>query len=178
MQEDEEMQEFGGRPSKSARKREAAEAKDLGKSLIDLKESDLRALNLDERCLDAILLAQRITSRGGLARQRQYIGKLMRGIDTAPIEATLSQESRTHALDAEKHRRIEAWRARLLTEGPAALDELLQWRPDADRKALQALIAKATGARVDSGSREAAARELFRAVRGLFAAGEPPNIPR
>jgi ribosome-associated protein len=95
MQEDEEMQEFGGRPSKSARKREAAEAKDLGKSLIELKESDLRALNLDERLLDAILLAQKITSRGGLARQRQYIGKLMRDVDTAPIEAGWSTPRNT-----------------------------------------------------------------------------------
>jgi ribosome-associated protein len=170
MQEDEEMQEFGGRPSKSARKREAAAAKDLGKSLIELKESDLRALNLDERLFDAILAAQSITSRGGLARQRQYIGKLMRDVDTAPIEAALNSRAKHQVVDAEKHKRIETWRARLLTDGPDALDELMQWTPGADRKALQVLIAKATGARVDSGSREAASRELFRTLRGLFEA--------
>lgn len=168
MQEDEEMQEFGGRPSKSARKREAAAAKDLGKSLIELKESDLRALNLDDRLLDAILLAQRITSRGGLARQRQYIGKLMRDVDTAPIEAALNSRAKHQVVDAEKHKRLETWRTRLLTDGPEALDDLMKWAPGADRKSLQVLIAKATGARVDSGSREAASRELFRALRGLF----------
>ena len=70
MQEDEESREFGGRPSKSARKREAAAAQDLGTKLIDLKESDLLALNLGEKLLDAILLAKRITSRGGLAKRR------------------------------------------------------------------------------------------------------------
>ena len=150
------------------RKREAYAAQDLGTRLIALKESELAALNLPETLQDAILLAKRITSRGGLARQRQYIGKLMRDSDPAPIEAALSAESRLSALDAEKHKRIEAWRARLLTEGPAALDELLAWRPDADRKALQALIAKATSTRVDSGSREGASRELFRTIRGLF----------
>jgi ribosome-associated protein len=171
MQDDDEAREFEDRPSKSARKREATAAQDLGTKLIELKEMELRALDLPEPLLDAILLAKRITSRGGLARQRQYIGKLMRGIDTAPIEAKLTQESRDHKLDAEKHKRIEAWRARLLTEGPAALDDLLKWRPDADRKALQALVAKATGARVDSGSKEGASRELFRAVRALFEAG-------
>ncbi len=171
MQEDDETREFEGRPSKSARKREATAAQDLGTRLIALKEADLRELDLPETLLDAILLAKRISSRGGLARQRQYIGKLMRGIDTAPIEAKLSQESRMSALEAEQHKRVEAWRARLLTEGPAAFDDLMKWRPDADRKALQALIAKATGARVDSGSREAASRELFRAVRGLFDSG-------
>jgi len=155
-------------PSKSMRKREASAAQDLGTRLIALKESELAALNLPETLQDAILLAQRITSRGGLARQRQYIGKLMRDIDPAPIEAALSAESRLSALDAEKHKRVEAWRARLLTEGSAALDDLLAWRPGADRKALQALIAKATSTRVDSGSREGASRELFRTIRALF----------
>ena len=155
-------------PSKSMRKREAASAQDLGTRLIALKESEITALNLPETLYDAILLAKRITSRGGLARQRQYIGKLMREIDTAPIEAALGAVSRLSALDAEKHKRIEAWRGRLLSEGPDALDELLEWRPAADRKALQALIVKATNARIDSGSREGASRELFRTIRGLF----------
>ena len=156
------------RPSKSARKRAASAAQDLGTRLIALKESDLAALDLPERLQDAILLAKRITSRGGLARQRQFIGKLMRDIDAGPIEAALDVRSRDTAIDAEKHKRIEAWRARLLTEGPAALDDLLKWRPDADRKDLQALITKATSKRVDSGSREGASRELFRALRTLF----------
>ena len=170
MQDDEESQEFEGRPSKSARKREAAAAQDLGTRLIELKESDLAALELPEKLFDAIMLAKRITARGGLSRQRQYIGKLMRDVDTAPIEAALGAKSRASAIDAEKHKRIEAWRTRLLGEGPAALEELLKWCPDADRKSLQALINKATGTRVDSGSREAASRELFRALRSLFEA--------
>lgn len=170
MHEDEEAGEFGGRPSKSARKREAAAAQDLGERLIALKEAELVALDLPETLFDAIMLAKRITSRGGLARQRQFIGKLMRGIDTAPIEALLGQQSRSSALDAARHKRIEAWRTRLLAEGPVAMDELLGTAPAADRKALQALIDKATGARVDSGSRDAASRELFRALRALFEA--------
>jgi ribosome-associated protein len=173
MQDDEETPDFYDRPSKSARKREAAAAQDLGTRLIALKESDLRALDLPEQLLDAILLAQRITARGGLARQRQYIGKLMRDIDTAPLETALDASSRGAQIDAGRHKRIEAWRARLLTEGPAALDELLKWSPAADRKALQLLIDKATGARVDSGNREAASRELFRSLRTLFEASIP-----
>jgi len=168
MQEDEEPQDFYDRPSKSARKREASAAQDLGTRLIALKESELAELHLPERLLDAILLAKRITARGGLARQRQYIGKLMRDVDTAPIEASLNAQSRDDRVDAERHKRIEAWRTRLLTEGPDALDDLLKWNPDADRKALKVLIDKATGTRVDSGSKEAASRELFRSLRTLF----------
>lgn len=175
MQDEEDSGEFApyDRPSKSQRKREADAAQELGTRLIELKESELRALELPDRLLDAILLAKRITTRGGLARQRQFIGKLMRDIDPAPVEAALAEKSRAAQFASEKHKRIEAWRNRLLGEGPAALDELLRWCPGADRKALQTLVAKATGARVDSGSREAASRELFRTLRGLF-----DSIPR
>ena len=167
MHDEDEIEEYRG-PSKSQRKRDASAAQDLGTRLIALKESELTALQLPERLHDAIMLAKRITSRGGLARQRQYIGKLMRDIDPVPIETALNAESRMSALEAEAHKRIEAWRARLLTEGPAALDDLLKWRPEADRKALQVLIAKATNARVDPGSSDRASRELFRSIRALF----------
>jgi ribosome-associated protein len=172
MQEDEDSGEFAGYdgPSKSQRKRDADAAQKLGTRLIELKESDLQDLGLPETLLDAILLAQRITARGGLARQRQYIGKLMRDLDLTAIEAALGEKARTAQFASEKHKRIETWRARLLAEGPEALDELTKWCPSADRKALQVLIAKATGTRVDSGSRDAASRELFRTLRGLFEA--------
>lgn len=170
MQDDEDSGEFNqyDGPSKSQRKRDADAAQKLGTRLIELKESELQALGLPDTLLDAILLAKRITSRGGLARQRQYIGKLMRDIDLAPVESALAEQSRTAKFASEIHKRLEAWRARLLTEGPPALDELLKWCPGADRKALQALITKATSSRIDSGSREAASRELFRTLRGLF----------
>ena len=46
MQDDEESPEFAQRPSKSARKREAAAAQDLGERLISLKESELVAVAL------------------------------------------------------------------------------------------------------------------------------------
>jgi len=164
MHDDEEVRP----PSKSARKREASAAQDLGTRLIALKETEIAALDLPEVLYDAILLAKRITSRGGLARQRQFIGKLMRDLDLEPIEAALGASSRVSALDAEKHKRIEAWRTRLLSEGNAALDDLVRWQPEADRKGLQLLINKATSERVDPGSREAAARELFRMIRALF----------
>lgn len=172
MQEDEDSGEFAGYdgPSKSQRKRDADAAQKLGTRLIELKESELRDLALPETLLDAILLAQRISARGGLARQRQYIGKLMRDLDLTAIETALGEKARTAQFASEKHKRLESWRLRLLSEGPAALDDLLKWCPAADRKALQALVTKATGTRVDSGSREAASRELFRTLRGLFEA--------
>jgi len=77
------------RPSKSSRKRAAHAAQALGERLIQLKESEWAKLPLPETLLDALRTAKRIKARGGLARQKQYIGKLMRDLDTAAIEAAL-----------------------------------------------------------------------------------------
>jgi ribosome-associated protein len=84
-----EEQELDDRPSKSSRKRAAHAAQALGERLIQLKESEWAQLPLPETLIDALRAAKRIKARGGLARQKQYIGKLMRELDTAAIEAAL-----------------------------------------------------------------------------------------
>ena len=110
----------------------------MGETLIGLRDSELVALDLPERLVDAIREARRTPSRGGGARQRQYIGKLMRDIDPEPIRAALSAHSEQSALEAERFKRLEAWRERLLTEGAPALDELERWRPGLDRARMDA----------------------------------------
>ena len=78
-----------GRPSKSSRKRAAHAAQAMGERLITLREAELELLGLTEPLLTAVREARRIRSHGGLSRQKQYIGKLMREIDLAPLEAAL-----------------------------------------------------------------------------------------
>jgi ribosome-associated protein len=82
------------RPSRSARKRSAEALQKLGEQLVTLRAAELAALALPETLLEAIEAARRIHSRGALARQRQYIGRLMRDIDPAPIERALQQRNR------------------------------------------------------------------------------------
>jgi ribosome-associated protein len=77
------------KPSKSARKRAYQALQKLGEELIPLMESDLRSLNLDDELLRAVLDAKRMTKRGALRRQKQYIGKLMSRVDPEPIRAAL-----------------------------------------------------------------------------------------
>ena len=88
MTEDEDWQELP--PSKSSRKREAHALQKLGEQLVQMRAAELALLPLPETLRDAIDEARRLTSRGALARQRQYIGKLMRDIDIAPVEAALA----------------------------------------------------------------------------------------
>ncbi len=154
------------------RKRAAHRAQELGERLTAMREVELEGLALPERLLDAIRLAQRISARGGLARQRQYIGKLMRDIDTAPIEAALAARTGFGARESERFRRIEAWRGRLVAEGEVALQELLVAEPGLDRARLAPLLARAQAARSDD-ERAAAAPKLFRELRAQCEALEP-----
>jgi ribosome-associated protein len=79
------------KPSKSARKREYLALQQLGEELLTLKKPDLLGMQLDDELLDAVLEARRIKAHGALRRQKQYIGKLMRDIDPAPIRAALAR---------------------------------------------------------------------------------------
>ncbi len=82
------------KPSKSARKREYLALQKLGEELLTLRDSDLQQIELDDDLLNAVLEARRIRSHGALRRQKQYIGKLMRSVDPAPIRAALERVRR------------------------------------------------------------------------------------
>lgn len=87
------------RPSRSARKRQALALQQLGVRLTLLKPAQLQQLSLPEQLLAAVLEAQRLRSRAALARQRQYIGKLMRTLDPEPIARALSSTASPRGTD-------------------------------------------------------------------------------
>src|SRR5262249_55859383 len=99
---EEEQESADERPSKSARKRAAHALQKLGGRLLAMRESDLASLEIDlpEELRDALREGRRITSRGALARQRQYIGRLMRDVDAAAVEGALAAHEAAHAQHA------------------------------------------------------------------------------
>jgi len=161
------------RPSKSARKRAAHAAQDLGEALLRLPEAELAALELPEALREALRAARRISSRAAGARQRQYIGKLMRQVDPGPICAALAARSARDARATERFRRIENWRERLIIEDSIALAELARWYPAINVHEWQRRIDAARAERERTATAGAASRELFRALRSLFATMPP-----
>jgi ribosome-associated protein len=173
-QNDDDFDDYADRPSKSERKRNAHEAQEVGEQLIQLKDLDLKAFDLPETLYDAIVEARRITSRAALVRQRQYIGKLMRGINLEPIRVALASRGEKAAQETQRFKRVEHWRDRLIAEGATALDELMQVRPGMDREEWLARISAATSERERLGTSGAASRELFRHLRALLDRVTPP----
>jgi ribosome-associated protein len=157
-----------GRSSKSARKRAAHAAQDLGEMLLALSDAELTALELPEELLAALRAARGITSRAAGARQRQYIGKLMRTLDPEPIRAALRARGAVSAAQVARFRRVEQWRERLIAGGTAALAELAREHPGIDGSEWARRVSAAQAERA-RGVARGASRELFRALRALFA---------
>lgn len=155
-------------PSKSARKRAAHAAQDLGEMLVALPDGELSALELPEELLAAVRSARGITSRAAGARQRQYIGKLMRNIDVEPIRAALRARGAVSTAEAGRFRLVEEWRERLIAGGAQALTDLLRAHPGIDATEWAQRVSAAQSERA-RGARRGASRELFRALRALFA---------
>ncbi len=83
--------EFVERPSRSARKRAAEHAQQLGVRLTALREDQLQSLDLPAELLEALHEARRLRGHSALARHHQYIGRLMRELDPEPIERALER---------------------------------------------------------------------------------------
>lgn len=153
-------------PSKTQRKKEVQALQELGAELVALNEEQLATIELPERLRDAVTEARRIRTFEARRRQLQYIGKLMRNLDPAPIRAALDAwqaRSRTHTALL---KRTEFWRERLLAE-PGALGQLLAEYPQADAQRLRVLIRNAL-AEHSANQPPRSYRALFQALRALM----------
>lgn len=149
--------------SKTQRKQQMHALQALGVELVALSESLLDDMGLDAALLGAIREAKRIKSHEARRRQMQYVGRLMRDVDPAPIRARLADLKGESAQAAAAHRRTEALRARLL-EHDDALTEFAAAHPAADLQALRALLRNARR-EMKEGKPPRAYRELFRFLK-------------
>jgi ribosome-associated protein len=151
--------------SKTRRKQEMHALQALGAALVELPDSQLDAMELPDDLAAAVREAKRITSHEGRRRQMQYIGRLMREVDAAPIKSALDAISGQSAEAAARHRRLEALRARLLDDD-AALTDYVASHAGADLQALRTLIRNARREQKE-GRAPRAYRELFRLLKTL-----------
>ena len=149
--------------SKTKRKQEMHALQALGAALVALPESQLAGLALETRLHEAVVAAKRIKSHEAKRRQMQYIGRLMRGVDPEPIRERLAALEGSSAQATAQHRRLEAWRERLLA-GDEALTEFAAAFPGTDLQALRALLRNARK-EMKEGKQPRAYREVFRLLK-------------
>jgi ribosome-associated protein len=150
-------------PSKTKIKKQMHDLQDLGEELVGLGKDQLAQLDIPETLRDAIREIHRIKKFGAIRRQMQYIGKLMRDIETAPIIAKLNTWKGTSQQHIGYMHQLERWRERLL-EGDAALTELLAAYPQTDVQRLRTLIRNTLKER-EAGKPAKNYREIFQVLR-------------
>ena len=124
--------------SKSQKKRDMLALQALGVQLVQLSVETIRKLDLPEDLLTAVLDAKKIptSKHGGYKRQMQYIGRVMRHVDAAPIADRLEAMSAPNKKHTALHHLAERWRERLL-EDESAIGGFINDFADADRAAIE-----------------------------------------
>ncbi|MDU5698143.1 MAG: ribosome biogenesis factor YjgA [Haemophilus parainfluenzae] len=152
--------------SKSEIKRDAEDLKQLGEKLVNLTKANLTKVPLDDSLKDAIELAQRL-QKEARRRQLQYIGKLLRSIDAEPIREALEKIENKHNQQQAMLHKLEILRDELVTKGDAALTDLLNEHPSADRQQLRNLI-RAAQKEKEQNKPSKAYREIYQILKTLI----------
>jgi ribosome-associated protein len=159
--------------SKTKRKREMHELQALGVALVGLSEAQLGVMEIPAELRQAVLEAKRIKTHEARRRQMQYIGRVMRELDSAPIRERLAEIEGHSAQANARHRRLEIWRERLLGDDEA-LTLFAAEHPGADVQALRTLIRNARK-EAANGKPPRASRELFRLLKEIDAPTAHPG---
>ena len=162
------------KPSKSQLKRDMTALQKLGEELVEQSAERLERVDLPDNLRGAIEDVRRISNHEGRRRQMQYIGRLMRDVDPAPIRAALDAWAGASRAETNLLHELERWRERLLendealtgfaTEYPAALNP-------ATLQQLRTTIRATRKERVD-GRPPKNFRELFKLVRAVVVGDE------
>ena len=131
--------------SRTDLKRESAEVQKLGEDLLELRGDLMTRLALPDKLVDAVAEVRRISNFEGRRRQMQYIGKLMRALEPATLDAiraALVEQHLPSARETQLLHQAEMWRDRLISDDDA-IGQWLTLSPATDSQQLRALVRQA-----------------------------------
>ena len=171
----------GTAPSRNELKKQMHDLQELGEAVAALPADRLDKLKIDERLRDAIAELRRTRSFEGRRRQLQYIGKLMKSEDPAPLREAVASFRVGSATDTLALHQAEYWRDQLLSADDALANWITQY-PATDIQQLRSLVRSARKEKLEPGERHGRAyRDLFRLVKeqmqGAADDDAPPTDP-
>jgi ribosome-associated protein len=157
---------YAERPNKSALKREMQALQDLGERLLEFSPERLLPLQFSDKLMQALAEGRRLKVANARRRHLRYLARLLGQEDSSAAEQFIAEIDARHASNTRQFHQLEQWRDRLILEGDAALAELLQAYPEADRQQLRQLIRNAQREQAQD-KPPASARKLFKLLRAL-----------
>ncbi len=146
---------------------------ELADTLMRLPASAVGKLELDEDLTAVLTRARATTSLVARRREQRTVAGALRRVDLDDLEARLASIRESGVADQRQFQLAEAWRDRLLAEGPPGITALVEAMPAATALPLGELVAAGRRERA-TGKPPGAARALFRAIVPLFARTAAP----
>ena len=113
-------------PSKTQKKREAAEIQNLGVELTLMQPNELDRLGLDPKLRQTIAEYQKLpNARGARKRQIQFIGKIMRSFDVDVIKKRITALRAANNKPQEERSLTEELVEKITTGGDTIINELI-----------------------------------------------------
>jgi len=144
IENDDTLDEAENSISKSQKKRNMLALQSVGGELVLLSTEVIAKLDLPDELRVAVLDAKRIpgSKHGGNKRQMQYIGRLMREVDPAPILIQLQALKAPNQKQTAQHHLAERWRERMLADA-TSIAAFVREFPEAEQTMLEKYLADA-----------------------------------
>jgi len=157
-------------PSKTRLKQQSHELQKLGMALAELSDARLGRLQLPERLFDALMQYRETRTHEGRRRQLQYVGKLMREVDAAPLREAVAEARLGSARETLLLHEAERWRDALLADDEA-LTRWMHEHADCDAQRLRSLVraARREATLPPQQRNPRSQRELFQLIRPFLA---------
>lgn len=167
---EDEIEYYAVRPNKTKIKKDITALFNLGNEMSALSASNLKQLGLPQEIHEAIVQVGTMGQTGARKRLLKYAAGKLHKLDGEILDAVTEQFARLKNQSAHavrEHHIAERWRDRLIAEGDAALADLLDGYPDADRQQLRRLL-RNVQKEAATGNPPKSARLLYRYLKELL----------
>lgn len=146
--------------SRSEKKRRSTALQKLGEDLVQMPLSAIRTFGLPADVMAAFEDYFEMKTHEARRRQMQFIGRLLRDVDTTDIAARLDEYHSGRASAAADFQHLERLRDALMREDDGVLEDAMQTYPDVDIQYIRQLVR--------NGKKEAAKQKPLKSSRALF----------
>jgi len=152
--------------SKSEIKRDLLALQKLAERLLELSPAQWAQLSFNPKMMEALQESRRVKGNNAMRRHIRRLGKLLRDEDSERISELFRNIDGRHEAETLRFHRLENLRDRLMHGDEAALNDLLERCPDADRQRIQQFV-RAGKRELEQEKPPAAQRKLFKYLKEL-----------
>ena len=154
--------------SKTQRKREVEALQDLGKKLTQINQGLLDKCQLPIPLLNAIIEHKRLPNKNEARRRHlQFIGKLMRSVDTTQIEKVLFHSKHNVEIEKKKFHNLEVIREELIAGNDETLNKIIADYPTLDIQRIRQFI-RQSQKELSQNKAPTTSKKLFKYLRELI----------